>query len=79
MITQHFGKIVRDKRERLGLTISEAAERCSLSARGLELIELGDSDPKLSSVLRIAVVLDIDLGEINSTKNTPQGCFSMVY
>lgn len=66
MTTQHFGRIVRDKREKLGLTITEAAERCGLSARGLEAIELGDSDPKLSSVLRIAANLDIDLGEINS-------------
>ena len=66
MGTQHFGKIVRSKRERLGLTISEAAERCGMSARGLELIELGDSDPKLSSVLRIASALDINLGEIES-------------
>ena len=66
MSTQHFGQIVRDKRERLGLTIKEAAELCGLSDRGLELIELGDSDPKLSSVLRIASILNIDLGEISS-------------
>ena len=66
MSTQHFGRIVRNKRERLGLTIKEAAELCGLSERGLEFIELGDSDPKLSSVLRIASALDIDLGEIAS-------------
>lgn len=66
MATQHFGKIVRDRRERLGLNLSEAAERCGLSIRGLELIELGDSDPKLSTVLRIAAALDIDLGDIES-------------
>jgi transcriptional regulator with XRE-family HTH domain len=66
MTTQHFGRIVRDKREKLGLTITEAAERCGLSARGLEAIELGDSDPKLSSVLRIAANLDIDLGDIKT-------------
>ena len=66
MATQHFGKIVREKRERLGLSLSEAAERCGLSIRGLELIELGDSDPKLSNVLRIAAALNIDLGDIES-------------
>lgn len=66
MTTQHFGRIVRERRERLGKTISETAENCGLSTRGLELIELGDSDPKLSSVLRIAAVLNIDLGDINS-------------
>lgn len=66
MATQHFGKIVRERRERLGLSLSEAAERCGLSIRGLELIELGDSDPKLSNVLRIAAALNIDLGDIES-------------
>ena len=39
---------------------------CGLSDRGLELIELGDSDPRLSSVLSIALALEIDLGEINN-------------
>lgn len=66
MATQHFGKIVRERRERLGLSLSEAAERCGLSIRGLELIELGDSDPKLSNVLRIAAALNMDLGDIES-------------
>lgn len=64
----NFGKLVRDKRERQRLTISEAAERCGLSSRGLEMIELGDSDPKLSSVLNIAHVFEIDLGEVNICK-----------
>lgn len=67
MATQHFGKIVRERRERLGLSLSEAAELCGLSIRGLELIELGDSDPKLSTVLRISTVFEINLGEICET------------
>lgn len=62
---RNFGKIVRDKRERKGLTIKQVAEISGLSDRGLEMIELGDSDPKLSSVLNIAYALDIDLGEVN--------------
>lgn len=66
MATQQFGRIIREKRESLGLTIKEAAELCGMSDRGLELIELGDSDPKLSSILRIAAILEIDLGDISS-------------
>lgn len=62
---RNFGKIIRDKRERKGLTIKQVAELSGLSDRGLEMIELGDSDPKLSSVLNIAQALDIDLGEVN--------------
>lgn len=61
-----FGKLVRERRERQNLTIIAAAEKCGISDRGLEMIELGDSDPKLSSVLNIARALNIDLGEINA-------------
>ena len=69
MFTQHFGRIVRDKRERKHLTVAKAAELADLSGAGLTLIEFGDSDPKLSSIVRLATVLDIDLGELNSCKS----------
>lgn len=62
----NFGKLIRDKRERKGWTIRRAAEEVGISDRGLEMIELGDSDPKLSSVLNIARALNIDLGEVNA-------------
>lgn len=68
METQHVGRIIRDKRERKRLTIAQAAELAGLSEIGLELIELGDSAPKFSSVIKIAAVLDIDLGDLNSCK-----------
>lgn len=68
MNTTHFGRIVRDKRERKRLTVAHAAELAGLSETGLTLIELGDSNPKLSSVLGLAAVLDIDLGDLNTCK-----------
>lgn len=64
--TQHFGRIVRERREALGWSIEKAAGLCGMSYKGLEEIELGDSDPKLSSVLNISAALYIDLGELNS-------------
>lgn len=66
MKTQQFGRIVRSRREALGLSIEKAAELCGMSYKGLEEIELGDSDPKLSSVLNIATALKINLEELNS-------------
>lgn len=66
MKTQHFGRIVRERREALGWSIEKAAGLCGMSYKGLEEIELGDSDPKLSSVLNISAALYIDLGELNS-------------
>ena len=64
--TQHFGRMVRERREALGLSIEKAAELCRMSYKGLEEIELGDSDPKLSSILNISAALDIDLEGLNS-------------
>ena len=66
MKTQQFGRIVRSRREALGFSIEKAAELCGMSYKGLEEIELGDSDPKLSSVLNIATALKINLEELNS-------------
>lgn len=63
--TQHFGRMVRERREALDLSIEAAAALCKMSYKGLEDIELGDSDPKLSNVLNIAAVLGIDLGGLN--------------
>ena len=68
MSTQKFGKLVRERREGKNLTVAHAAELCELSDRGLALIELGDVDPKLSSVIKIATVLGIYLGNIESCK-----------
>lgn len=68
VFTQHFGRIVRNKRERLHLTVAHAAELAGLSETGLTLIELGDTNPKLSSIVSIATVLDIDLGVLNACK-----------
>lgn len=70
MFFHKFGKIARDKRERKGMSLERTAELCGMSVVGLELIELGDSNPKLSSVLSIASVLGIDLGELNSGDQT---------
>lgn len=68
MFTRHFGRIVREKRERLHMTLAQTAELAELSVTGLSMIELGDTDPRLSSIVSIAAVLDIDLGELNACK-----------
>ena len=68
MFTKHFGRIVRDKRERKRLTVAHTAELAGLSETGLTMIELGDTNPKLSSIVALARVLDIDLGDLNSCK-----------
>ena len=65
--TQHFGRKIRNRREFFGWSLEYTAERCDLCARALEDIELGKTtDPHLSTVVKIANVLSIDLGELNS-------------
>lgn len=60
-----YGRIVREHREKRKLTIEQAAEKCGMSDKGFELIELGNSNPKLSNILNIAAVFDMDLGDLN--------------
>lgn len=64
--TRHFGRKVRDIRESKGWSIKYVAEQCNICDKCLEQIELGDTDPKLSNVLKIAAVLEMDLGVLNS-------------
>jgi len=64
-VSKHFGQIVRTKRENKRMTLQALAEECDMSIKGIEHIELGDSDPKLTNVLKIAKILEIDLGELN--------------
>lgn len=64
--TQHIGRKIRDRRETLGWSIEFAAEKCELSSRALDDIELGKTDPHLSTIMKIASVLSMDLGELNS-------------
>ena len=66
MNTKHLGRILRDRRESLGLTLEKAAELSEMSYKAYEEIELGDSDPKFSTLCKIAAALGLDIGELNS-------------
>ena len=61
-----FGKRVRDIRINKGLTLEQAAELCCLSSKGLENIELGMTDPKLSTVLRISSVFNVNYEDLDN-------------
>ena len=66
MNTAHFGRIVRERRERFNLSLRSLSDLVNLTTQAIEAIELGDSDPRLSSVLKIAGALQIDMGMLNS-------------
>lgn len=64
--TEIFGKIVRERRVDMGMSLKTASELCGMSEKGLAYIELGSTNPKLSNVLNIASVFKINLGELNN-------------
>ncbi len=72
-----FGRFVRKHRIQKHLTMEQMAELCDLSVRGYSDIEFGQSNPKLSSVVKIAIALDLDMNRfiemVNSQKNRPYG------
>lgn len=64
IMQKHFGKIIREKRENLHRSQQQIAEPADISERQLQNIEKGIVNPKLSTVIRLAKVLDINLEEL---------------
>ncbi len=58
---QNIGRIIRERRLKKQLTLEQTASMCGLSVRGLGKIELGDSDPKWSTMLKLSDTLDMGL------------------
>lgn len=61
-INGEFGRKIRDYREERNLTREELAELCDLTDKCITKIELGRSDPKLSTVLKLCRILNLDTG-----------------
>ena len=58
---EQFGNLIRDGREKKGLSQEQLAERCNVTDKCISNIELGKSDPKLSTAIKICHVLEIDI------------------
>ena len=65
VICREIGRFIRDKREYKRWTVAELAELSQMSVTALENIELGDSDPKWSTVKRIFSSLSVNVGELS--------------
>ena len=57
---------MRERRENSFISLRALSDVVDMSEHALRNIELGDSDPKLSNVLKIAGALQIDMGMLNS-------------
>ena len=61
---ERFGKLIRDSRENKNMSQEQLAEKCNVTDKSISNIELGKSDPKLSTVMRICNVLEIDVNAL---------------
>jgi len=57
-------RLLREERERQGVSNYELAPKAGLSASTMSLIERGLRNPTLDTLLRIAGVLEVELGEL---------------
>ncbi len=59
-----FGKEVRRRREALGLTLEQLAERAGLTPNYVGTVETGRRDPSLSTVLSLAKGLKVPAADL---------------
>ena len=57
-------RLLREERERQGLTKYAMAQRSGLSEQMLGYVERGMRQPSLETVVRMAAGLEVDLGDI---------------
>jgi len=63
-IVSNVVRLLREEREKRGLSMNVVAQRSGLSHSIISLIERDLRNPTLDTLLRIAEAIDIDLGEV---------------
>lgn len=63
-MADHVVRLLRDAREKRGVSMNVLAQKCGLSQSSISLIERGLRVPNLDTLLRIAEVLDVNLGKV---------------
>lgn len=64
VIAANVVRLLREEREKHGLSMNKVAQRSGLSHSIVSLIERDLRNPTLDTLLRIAEAIGIDLGEI---------------
>jgi transcriptional regulator with XRE-family HTH domain len=64
MVKREVARLLSQERQRRGLSMNSLAARSGLSQATISGFESGNANPTLESLLRMAEVLDVDLGEI---------------
>lgn len=68
-----FGKDVRRRRQALGLTLEQVAEKARLSPNYVGSVEMGRRDPSLSTVFALARALRLPAGDLLGGSQTFDG------
>ena len=63
-VSSHVARILREEREKRGISMTVLAQRAGLSQGMISLVEREQRNPSLETMLRIAYVLETDLGDI---------------
>lgn len=66
LICSEVAKSLREERERQGLSMNVVAQKSGLSQQMVSYVEREMRNPTLDTLVRIAEVLQMDLGEIIS-------------
>lgn len=65
LLPKNFVEVIKQKRLALGLTQTQVSKAVGLSPNYYQQIELGVNTPSFKTLLLLAKLLDIDLGELN--------------
>jgi transcriptional regulator with XRE-family HTH domain len=63
-IASHVARILREEREKRGMSMTGLAQRAGLSQSMISFVEREIRNPSLETLLRIAEVFELNLGEI---------------
>jgi predicted transcriptional regulator len=67
----HFGKTVREARHKAGLTQTHLAELSGLAQQYIARIEAGHINPTLATMVAVARVLHLNVGDMLSQAGPP--------
>jgi transcriptional regulator with XRE-family HTH domain len=71
MLHKRFQRRLKEARTELGVTQAEMARRLAISQPAYADIETGRSEPRLSTIERIATVLGVEAGDLISREKIP--------
>jgi transcriptional regulator with XRE-family HTH domain len=63
-VARNVVALLHEERERRGISMNVLAQRCGISQSTVSLIERGLRIPNLDTLLRIAEVLEVNLGKV---------------